>query len=88
MPVFAIIILTGVDNWGPVFVVITIVFGILILAMLVAVGVFIATLFSVLLPSMADGASRLALMIGLPAIAIAGAISVLAKVFKIGRPGW
>jgi hypothetical protein len=56
--------------------------------MLLAEGVFIATLFAILLPNMAGGAGKLALMIGLPAVAIVGDIFVFAKMFKIGRPGW
>ena len=63
-------------------------FVLTILGTLLAEGVFIAALFGILLPKMADGAGKLALMIGLPAVAIVGNIFVLAKIFKVRRPRW
>ena len=82
--VFAIIKLTTVGRWGTVLIILAILFGIMILAIPVAEGLFIATLFTILLPNMADGAGKLALMVGLPAAAIIGDISLFAKIFKVG----
>jgi len=87
IPVFGIITLTALLNWRALSVILATLFVVTILGALLAEGAIIAALFGILLPKMGDGAGKLALMIGLPVVAIVGNIFVLAKMFKVRRPG-